>query len=91
MPLRVYAGRKVFDLAKGTTIESGTVYAIDVASVHASIREQLALLMSSRWGWDFRQALMLLAADGELPINEAEHLAGTIFKGSELQTETPKG
>lgn len=90
-PLRVYAGRKVFDMQKGRMIESGTVYALDVASVHPSIREQLALLMASRWGWDFRQALILLEADGELPIDEAEHLAGTIFKGNELQPETRKG
>lgn len=91
VPLRVYRGRKVFDLAKGRTIESGTVHALEVAAVHHSIREQLALLMSRAWGWDFRQALLLLEADGELPINEAEHLAGTIFKGSELKPETAKG
>lgn len=91
VPLRVYAGRKVFDAASGRIVESGTVYELDLADVHHSIREQLALLMSRCWGWDFRQALVLLEADGELPINEAEHLAGTIFKGSELEPETPKG
>lgn len=88
VPLRVYHGRKVFDLAKGRNVENGTVYALDVAAVHHSILEQLALAMAQHWGWDFRQARTLLEADGELPINEAEHLAGTIFKGSELEPET---
>lgn len=91
VPLRVYRGRKVFDVKSGRIVESGTVYELDVRAVHHSIREQLALLMSRAWGWDFRQALLLLEADGEFPINEAEHLAGTIFKGSELQPETRKG
>lgn len=91
VPLRVYHGRKVFDGKTGKIVESGTVYELELAAVHHSIREQLALLMSRSWGWDFRQALMLLTADGELPIDEAEHLAGTIFKGTELQPETRKG
>lgn len=91
VPLRVYRGRKVFDPKSGRIVESGTVYELDLAGVHHSIREQLALLMSRAWGWDFRQALLLIEADGELPINEAEHLAGTIFKGSELKPETAKG
>ena len=90
VPLRVYRGRKVFDLAKGRIVESGTVYALDVAVVHHSIREQLALAMAQHWGWAFRQALLLLESDGELPIGD-EHLAGTIFKGSELKPETAKG
>lgn len=85
VPLRVYRGRKVFDAKSGRIVESGTVCELDLAGVHPSIREQLALLMSRCWGWDFRQALILLEADGELPIDEAEHLAGTIFKGNELQ------
>lgn len=91
VPLRVYRGRKVFDSKSGRIVEAGTVYELDLAGVHPSIREQLALLMSRCWGWDFRQALILLEADGELPIDEAEHLAGTIFKGNELQPETRKG
>lgn len=90
VPLRVYRGRKTFDANSGRIVESGTVYELDLADVHHSIREQLALLMSRCWGWDFRQALILLEADGELPINEAEHLAGTIFKGNALEP-TAKG
>ena len=89
--LRVYRGRKVFDVASGRIIESGTVYELELATVHPAIREQLALLMCRCWGWAFRQALMLLEADGEFPIGE-EHLAGTVFKGSELQQPpTAKG
>lgn len=81
--VRAYHGRKVFDLDEGRMVENGVIYSLDLSGLHASVLEQLAVLMSSRWGWAYPQALELLVADREFPIDE-EHFAGTIFNGSEL-------
>ena len=81
--VRVYHGRKLFDAETGKMVENGVLYSLELTGLHGSLLEQLAVVMSSRWGWRYDQGLLLLQVDGELPIGD-EHFAGTVFNGSEL-------